>query len=333
MIGLNIFLVSIISLIIIIIIYLINYILNTNDTNDNFTNINKNNLDERPQFPIDIVYTWAGENNDKNDIRVSYNDELKYGLRGIEKNLKWVNKIYILMNPPKQIPSWFKKDYDKDKIVLLDHYDTFKDKKYLPTKHSKSIESTLHNIPGLSEHFIYFNDDFFITKKLPYTHFFTPNGKPILTQQFNNRVSQKHNFPTTIKGFYAHIPFPILKSQMIKFEKINPNFMDFVRKIKKRNREGCDVCINNGLQCPCLQIQGTLGIFMKDNGVVEIKNFNENSGYYFQQKNIDKIDINNLQPIIVIQDTDENLETRKINAENTKKILQKIYPNPASYEQ
>jgi hypothetical protein len=47
----------------------------------------------------------------------------------------------------------------------------------LPTFNSGAIEMNLHHIPDLSEKFIYFNDDFFVTKKLSPDYFFT-NGLP-----------------------------------------------------------------------------------------------------------------------------------------------------------
>ena len=300
----------------------------------NVDNFESENLDfQKPPFPIDVVYTWAGEGDNVNNIRTSNNDELKYSLRGIEQNLPWVNRIYILMNPTKKVPSWFKYDYDDNKVVIVDHYDTYDDYKYLPTTNSNSIETTLHKIPGLSEHFIYFNDDLFITKKLPYTHFFTPEGKSVLTNQMNNKVPQNYNFPTTIKGFYAHVPFPIIKSKMKEFVETYPHFIKFVKSNRTRKGPGCNVCTKHNLSCPCMQIQGTLGVFMTENGMAELKPFNQGSGYYFQQKNIDKIDLNNLQPIIVIQDTDLNPETRYKNIEKTKKVLGQIFPNKASFEQ
>ena len=42
----------------------------------------------------------------------------------------------------------------------------------LPTFSSHPIELHLHRIKGLSEHFVYFNDDLFITKPLPPERFF-----------------------------------------------------------------------------------------------------------------------------------------------------------------
>ena len=38
--------------------------------------------------------------------------------------MNWINKIYILMNPPKKKPSWFNDKY-KEKIILLDQTETF----------------------------------------------------------------------------------------------------------------------------------------------------------------------------------------------------------------
>lgn len=292
---------------------------------------NENN----PPFPIDIVYTWAGENNEVNNIRTSNNDELMYSLRGVEQYLPWVNRIFILMNPPKKIPSWFKNDYNMDKIIIVDHYDTFDSSDnhiFLPTTNSNSIETTLHKIPELSEHFIYFNDDIFVTQKLSYTHFFTSDGKPILTTQMNYKTVQKFNFPPTIIGIYSHIPFPILKSQMKKFTEIYSEFINIVRI--NRNDVGCDICQKYELACPCMQLQGTLGVFMTENGMTNLKYFDENSKYLFGNDNIDKLinNLSNLPPIICIQDGDKNINTRKDNIDKTKQILNKIFPNKASFE-
>ena len=46
-----------------------------------------------PPFPIDVVYTWKGEDK-SNDIRLGYNHELKYSLRSVDLYAPWVNKIY-----------------------------------------------------------------------------------------------------------------------------------------------------------------------------------------------------------------------------------------------
>ena len=47
---------------------------------------------------------------------------------------------------------------------------------HLPTFNSHVIESYLHRIPDLAEHFVYLNDDFFVMRPLPKAHFFNANG-------------------------------------------------------------------------------------------------------------------------------------------------------------
>jgi len=52
-------------------------------------------------FPIDVVYTWKGENK-SNNIRYGYNNEIKYSLRSIEAYAPWVAKP--LCGPLAELP-------------------------------------------------------------------------------------------------------------------------------------------------------------------------------------------------------------------------------------
>jgi hypothetical protein len=52
----------------------------------------------------------------------------------------------------------------------------FTDPSVLPTHNSQGVEAQLHRIPGLSEHFIYSNDDMFIGRPLRPEVFFSPGG-------------------------------------------------------------------------------------------------------------------------------------------------------------
>ena len=138
----------------------------------------------RVNFPIDIVYTWVnhadkgwqqliapyreGENNMK--CQYFNSDELKYSMRSVYQHAPWVRKIFVLTNCAP--PAWLK---PSEKIVWVDHADVFHPD-HLPCFNSHVIASYLGNIPGLSEHFIYFNDDAFIGRKLDPNFFFTSNG-------------------------------------------------------------------------------------------------------------------------------------------------------------
>jgi UDP-glucose 4-epimerase len=63
-------------------------------------------------------------------------------------------------------------------LQIIRHSDIFRNSNSLPTFNSQAIETQLHNIPGLSEHFIYSNDDFFCGADLPRDFFFLEDGRP-----------------------------------------------------------------------------------------------------------------------------------------------------------
>ena len=98
-------------------------------------------------------------------------DELKFSLRSWDKFGEFINKIYIVSNC--KPPAWLNLEHDKIKWVY--HEDIIPEND-LPTFSSHAIETSLHKIPGLSNYFIYSNDDLFLTKKATATDFFLPNG-------------------------------------------------------------------------------------------------------------------------------------------------------------
>ena len=94
-------------------------------------------------------------------------DFLDYHLRLANKNMPWINKIYLLISNIEQV--------DKSKlppnVEIVLHKD-FIWNEYLPTFNSCTIEMFLWNIPNLSEHFIYANDDMLPTKLMKQSDFF-----------------------------------------------------------------------------------------------------------------------------------------------------------------
>ncbi|KAG8439446.1 hypothetical protein GDO86_005598 [Hymenochirus boettgeri] len=87
--------------------------------------------------------------------RFEDNEELRYSLRSIEKHAPWVRHVFIVTNG--QIPSWL--NLDNPRITIITHQDIFLNTSHLPTFSSPAIESHIHRIPGLSQKFIYMNDD------------------------------------------------------------------------------------------------------------------------------------------------------------------------------
>ncbi|XP_064634376.1 N-acetylglucosamine-1-phosphotransferase subunits alpha/beta-like [Lineus longissimus] len=101
--------------------------------------------------------------------RFADNEELRYSLRSIEKNAPWVRHIFIVTNG--QIPSWLNLDHPR--LTLVTHNDIFVNKSHLPNFASPAIESHLHRIPGLSDKFIYMNDDVMFGKEVWPDDFYT----------------------------------------------------------------------------------------------------------------------------------------------------------------
>lgn len=96
---------------------------------------------------------------------------LKYVMRGIDTYMPFIDRIHLVVMMDSQVPEWV----NRDKVNIVYHEDIIP-KNLLPLFNSASIEMFIHKIPGLSEEFIYFNDDFFPTNSLEYHDFFDGNG-------------------------------------------------------------------------------------------------------------------------------------------------------------
>ena len=96
------------------------------------------------------------------------NDDLfRFFFRGVEANMPWIRKIHLIVQSESQIPSWI----NKDNVHIVLHKDIIPEE-FLPTFNSTVIEMFLWNIDGLSEKFLYANDDFYVIKKVFPADFF-----------------------------------------------------------------------------------------------------------------------------------------------------------------
>ena len=143
--------------------------------------------------PIDIVYLWCdGSDPAFQQRKRQYvpqtipeelggvcrhfdNDELKYSLRSLEKHAPWLNHIYIVTDD--QTPSWLNTDASQISIVDLTE---ILPEEALPTFDTDVIEMAIHKVPGLSEFFLYANDDMFFGSEVTPDFFFTSEGFPII---------------------------------------------------------------------------------------------------------------------------------------------------------
>jgi hypothetical protein len=141
-------------------------------------------------FPVDVVYTWVDGDDPAwqerrarvagvayhpyaaNSARFISHNELRYSIRSVRMNMPWVRNIYVVTD--QQVPSWL--DSSAPGIRVVDHREIFADPSALPTFNSHAIESQLHRIEGLAEHFLYLNDDVCIGMPLIPDHFFLSTG-------------------------------------------------------------------------------------------------------------------------------------------------------------
>ncbi len=110
------------------------------------------------------------ETNANSNVRYQSWDNLQYIFRGIEKNMPWVNKVYLVTYG--HLPDFLNINHPKIKIVY--HRDYIPEA-YLPTFNSNVIELNYHRIDQLSENFILFNDDCFPIKPIPEEYYFIDN--------------------------------------------------------------------------------------------------------------------------------------------------------------
>ena len=109
---------------------------------------------------------------DNREIRYRDWDNLQYVFRGIEKYAPWVRNVYFITYG--HLPKWL--NVNAPKLHIVKHED-YIPKEYLPLFSSHVIELNMHRIKGLSERFVYFNDDIFLLKMTKPEDFFQ-NGLP-----------------------------------------------------------------------------------------------------------------------------------------------------------
>ena len=224
---------------------------------------------------IDFVFTWVNgndplhqekinsyidpdkkKNKKSNDARFKQVNEIEFAVHSILKNAPFVRTIFIVTD--QQTPDFLKNPdlqnierYKKVKIV--EHKEIFRDyEKYLPTFNARTIETFLYRIPGLAEHFIYINDDFFILNPVQTEDFFQ-NGFPVLRGKWlafeenliykkilhflhlkkENPAKAGHKIAqqkaAKIVGFtkyykFHHTPHPMRKSTFENFSKLHTEY-------------------------------------------------------------------------------------------------------------
>lgn len=231
-------------------------------------------------FPIDVVYTWVDGADPQwrarrapfladGDVDVSHDsareeryvsrDELYYSIRSVKRYLPWVRRIFVVTD--RQVPRRVIADFPD--VEIVDHSEIFPDPAALPVFNSHAIEASLHRIPGLSEHFIYFNDDVMVARPMTSDAFFHANGlakffptgiplqhggiehAPHLAAAANNREIVAAEFGMEITNSMLHTPHPHRRSVL---EEIEQRYPEQIRRTRQaRFRSTADVSLLSSL--------------------------------------------------------------------------------------
>ncbi|GHB44759.1 Stealth CR1 domain-containing protein [Mongoliitalea lutea] len=165
-------------------------------------------------IPIDAVITWVDGNDPAHQkkmnqylpdtkkksfstdpTRFAAAGEIKYCVSSILHFAPFVRKIFIVTdNQDPQLDAHVQKVFPNrsQDVVIIDHQVIFEGyEQFLPTFNSSSIENMLWRIPGLSENFIYFNDDIFLIQPVNPEDFFQ-NNTPVLRGSWLPSAAPRH---------------------------------------------------------------------------------------------------------------------------------------------
>lgn len=154
------------------------------------------------EYPIDAVVTWVDGNDPahrakrakfekKNessnddiggDIRYTSVGEIKYCVASLLRFAPFLRTVWIVTDGQDPgIWNFLEKNFpgQAGKVKIVDHSVLYRGyEQYLPVFNSLSIETVLWRIPGLSEHFIYLNDDFMLVAPTSPSDYFV-GDKPV----------------------------------------------------------------------------------------------------------------------------------------------------------
>ena len=230
-------------------------------------------------FDIDIVFSWVdggslewqkarakrmssyvvGEGDD-NEARFRQLDELKYALRSVHLFAPWIRKIFIVTDSA--TPQWLARH---PKVTVVRSEEFFADPSVLPTHNSMAVESQLHHIAGLSEHFIYSNDDMFFGRPVRPELFFTSGGLTKFLEGPNriglgdtnfqrsgfenaarvNRRLLQHRFGRLTTRHLEHAAAPLRKSVMAEMEIVFAE--EFADTMASTFRASTNISVTNSL--------------------------------------------------------------------------------------
>jgi len=230
-------------------------------------------------FDIDIVFSWVDGNDvdyqreratrmlgcvvgegDDSPARFRHIEELRYALRSVYMFAPWVRRIFVVTDS--SAPRWLA---EHPRVLLVRSVDFFQDPSVLPTHNSQAIESQIHRIDGLSEHFLYSNDDMFFGRPVRPELYFSPGGVTSFIESptrigigdncversgFENaaRVNRRllnERFGRIITRHLEHVAVPLRRSVLFELER--EFAAEFAATAASPFRESTNISVTNSL--------------------------------------------------------------------------------------
>ena len=230
-------------------------------------------------FPIDAVLPWV-EGGDpvlaarrarfavkgtlENDevggpARYTSLGEIRWTVASMLRYAPWLRKIYIVTDGQDPDLGGMLREHFPDRVddvVVVDHSVIFRGREeYLPTFNSNSIDTLIWNIPDLSEHFLYTNDDVMLIRPVSPEDFF-PDGRVVcyahkysaaLVRLWRllrpEHVGYKESMLRALELmgggrhilYLGHTPCPLLKSWFERWAQERPDMVERNLKYKFRD--------------------------------------------------------------------------------------------------
>lgn len=230
---------------------------------------------KKPSAPIDIVYLWVDGADpvwrrkrqtayaqwitQHTDALAAFgntagryrdNGELRFNLRALEKFFPAHGHVYLVTDG--QTPGWLQ---PHPRLTLIDHRELVPAARR-PVFDSGHIESYLHHIPGLSERFLYLNDDVFLgatfepewwfgtrlkvfAETAPVAHYSALQAHE--TALVNASIASKNWLNQRYPDYrhdsrvYSHAPRPMLKSVALELEQLAADWFASLRSTTFRS--------------------------------------------------------------------------------------------------
>lgn len=280
---------------------------------------------------IDIVIAWVDGNDLElkkkrhkfltgedasdaiSDTRFASNNEIYYNIASILKYVPFCRNIFIVTDNQK--PEFVHEFAELglcafEKIRIVDHKEIFRGhEQHLPTFNTRSIESMLWNIEGLSDYFIYLNDDFFFNSPAKIEDFIQNDQmvvyghwqsnfalktklkyRQFLNAKFNKPIQPKHMIAQMLsadilgmKKFFEihHYPHIVDRKILSEYLLSQPKLLETQIKFKFRSVEQ----INPISLMNHLKIQNNQALLKPDIALAYLKNEQSSDDFILATKN------------------------------------------------